>query len=138
MKEKSTLAQWLAYVESIHEQPMVLGLERMREMIERLGIRFDCPVITVAGTNGKGSTCTFLEAICREAGMHTALHTSPHILRFNERALIDGREASDEALVEAFRTVEEKRAGLKLTYFEFTGLVILLLFMRSRPEVVIL
>ena len=138
MKEKSTLAQWLAYVESIHEQPMVLGLERMREMIERLGIRFDCPVITVAGTNGKGSTCTFLEAICREAGMHTALHTSPHILRFNERALIDGREASDEALVEAFRTVEEKRAGLKLTYFEFTGLAILLLFMRSRPDVVIL
>ena len=138
MPQLKTLNDWLAYIESIHEQPMVLGLERMHEMIRRLGIRFDCPVITVAGTNGKGSTCAFLESICRAAGMKTALHTSPHLLRFNERALIDGREADDATFVAAMEAVERARGELKLTYFEFTGLAVLTCFMRAEPDVVIL
>lgn len=138
MQNLATLTDWLNYVESIHEKPMALGLERMQEMIRRLGIRFECPVVTVAGTNGKGSTCTFIEAICRAAGLRTAMHTSPHILRFNERAVINGCEATDEELMAALKVVEEKREGLPLTYFEFTGLAILWLFMTKRPDVVIL
>ena len=115
MQNLATLTDWLNYVESIHEKPMALGLERMREMIRRLGIRFECPVVTVAGTNGKGSTCTFIETICRAAGLRTAMHTSPHILRFNERAVINGREATDEELMTALKVVEGKREGLPLT-----------------------
>ena len=76
----STLDDWLNYIEKLHAKPIDLGLDRMKEMIRRLGIGFDSPVITVAGTNGKGSTCTFIETIFREAGFRTALHTSPHLL----------------------------------------------------------
>ncbi len=125
----STLDDWLNYIEKLHAKPIDLGLDRMKEMIRRLGIGFDSPVITVAGTNGKGSTCTFIETIFREAGFRTALHTSPHLLRFNERALLNGREVDDESLIRAFREVEKARAGMPLTYFEFQD---------AKPDVVIL
>lgn len=134
----STLDDWLNYIEKLHAKPIDLGLDRMKEMIRRLGIGFASPVITVAGTNGKGSTCTFIETIFREAGFRTALHTSPHLLRFNERALLDGREVNDESLIRAFREVEKARAGMPLTYFEFTGLGILKCFQDAKPDVVIL
>ncbi len=133
-----TLTEWLDYIEKLHAKPIDLGLERMREMISRLGIRFECPVITVAGTNGKGSTCAFIESVCRAAGLRTAMHTSPHLLRFNERALLDGREVDDRLLTAAFAEVEAARGGMTLSYFEYTGLGILKVFQNARPDVVIL
>ena len=86
-ENRQTLNDWLRFVESQHPESVIhLGLERMTTMLGRLAIRFDCPVITVAGTNGKGSTCAMLESIYRAAGFKTAMHTSPHMLRFTERA----------------------------------------------------
>ena len=114
-----------------------MGLERMQMMVRKMGIRFSCPVITVGGTNGKGSTVGMLESIYRAAGYKTCAHTSPHLLRFNERARINGIEASDEDLMAAFAEVEEAREGT-LSYFEYTALGILRLFQHSNPDVVIL
>jgi len=105
-----TLAQWLAFIETLHPKSIAMGLERIASVAARMGIRIDCPVVTVAGTNGKGSTCAIVEAIYRHAGYRTGLYTSPHLLRFNERVRIDGVCASDEALVGAFEAVEAARA----------------------------
>ena len=136
---KDTLNGWLDYILSSHPENVIeLGLTRMKKMLDRLDIHFDCPVITVAGTNGKGSTCAMLEAIYRAAGYKTAMHTSPHMLSFNERAQINGAIVEDAPLVEAFREVEEARAGMPLTYFEFTALGILRVFQKAKPDVVIL
>ena len=110
----------------------------MTEMISRMGIHFDCPVFTVAGTNGKGSTCAMLESIFRSAGLRVGMHTSPHMLRFNERAWLLGREATDEELCRVFEEVEEKRGDLILSYFEFTALGILKLFMDAKLDAVVL
>ena len=138
-QQKDTLVEWLDYVLAGHPENVIeLGLGRMKTMLTRLQIAFDCPVITVAGTNGKGSTCAMLESIYRAAGCKTAMHTSPHMLRFNERACIDGKEVEDGLLVEAFKEVERARDGLPLTYFEFTALAILRVFQKARPDVVIL
>lgn len=132
------LDAWLAYAENINSKPIDMGLERMKTMIDRLRIHFDCPVFTVAGTNGKGSTCALTERILRHAGYKVCMHTSPHLLRFNERALVNGAEATDAALVAAMDKVEAARGDLPLTYFEFTGLAILWLFMQEKPDAVIL
>ena len=137
-EELKTLDDWLGFIERLHDKPIDLGLGRMKTMIERMGIHFDCPVITVAGTNGKGSTCAMLERIYREAGYRTGMHTSPHLLRFNERAVICGREATDDELIAAFRKVEAARDGLSLSYFEYTGLAVLKLFQDAALDVVIL
>ena len=138
-QQKDTLVEWLDYVLAGHPENVIeLGLGRMKTMINHLQIAFDCPVITVAGTNGKGSTCAMLESIYRAAGCKTAMHTSPHMLRFNERACINGKEVEDGLLVEAFKEVERARDGLPLTYFEFTALAILRVFQKARPDVVIL
>lgn len=133
----ATLEAWLHHIETLHAIPIDMGLERMRKMVEKMGIHFDCPVLTVGGTNGKGSTVSMLEAIYRSAGYRTCAHTSPHLLRFNERARIDGKEASDEDLMEAFAEVEAAREGT-LSYFEYTALGIFRLFQRVKPDVVIL
>ncbi len=138
MNSPDSLAAWLAYIERLHARPIDLGLDRVRAVAERLGIRFDCPVIVVGGTNGKGSTCGMLEAILRAAGYRTGLYTSPHLLRFNERARLDGIEASDAALVEQFAAVEAVCGDTTLTYFEFTTLAILRLFAQARLDAVIL
>ena len=139
MNQKQSLQQWLAFVESQHPESVIdLGLGRMQKMLDLLDIHFECPVILVGGTNGKGSTCAMLESIYRAAGYKTAMHTSPHMLRFNERARLNGIEVSDEDLVEAFEQVEAKRDGLGLTYFEFTALAILRAFLKAKPDVVIL
>lgn len=138
-QQKDTLGEWLDYVLAGHPENVIeLGLGRMKTMLARLQIAFDCPVITVAGTNGKGSTCAMLESIYRAAGCKTAMHTSPHMLRFNERACINGKEVEDGLLVEAFKEVERARDGLPLTYFEFTALAILRVFQKACPDVVIL
>ena len=137
----NSLEQWLAYIESLHPKSIALGLDRVRVVAVRLSIRFDCPVITVAGTNGKGSTCAMLDAILRAAAYRTALYTSPHLLRFNERVMLSGREVDDATLALAFAQVEAARVAqepVALTYFEFTTLAALLIFMHEAPDCVIL
>ena len=118
-----------------------MGLERARIVAERLALRFHVPIITVGGTNGKGSTCAMLEAILLAAGYRVGLYIKPHFLRFNERARIVGEEASDTALIEQFEAVEAARGqspAVELTYYEFTTLAILRLFAHAPLDVVIL
>jgi dihydrofolate synthase/folylpolyglutamate synthase len=133
-----TLDDWLARIERLHHRTIDLSLDRVRAVAGRLGIGVACPVITVGGTNGKGSTCAMLESILRAAGYRTGLYTSPHLLRFNERARIAGESVSDEALIEQFQAVERSRGETSLTYFEFTTLAILRLFMAARLDAVVL
>ncbi|HCY62027.1 MAG TPA: bifunctional tetrahydrofolate synthase/dihydrofolate synthase [Oxalobacteraceae bacterium] len=133
-----TLAEWLAHLETLHPKAIDLGLERVAAVKTRLGIAFDCPVIIVGGTNGKGSTCAMLESMLRQAGYKAGLYTSPHLLHFNERARIDGDMVTDAALVEQFVAVEAARGDISLTYFEFTTLAILRLFAQAGLDAVIL
>jgi dihydrofolate synthase/folylpolyglutamate synthase len=135
MKE---LGEWLAHCERLHPKGIDLGLERVQALVQRLDLRFDCPVITVAGTNGKGSTCAMLEAIALQAGWRTGVYTSPHLVRFEERCRIAGEIVQADALVPHFERVEAARGDTTLTYFEFTTLAILSLMAASRPEVAIL
>jgi dihydrofolate synthase/folylpolyglutamate synthase len=134
----TTLAEWLGYIERQHPRAIALGLERVKEVFERMHIRLACPVVTVAGTNGKGSTCAMLESILRAAGYRTGLYTSPHLLRYNERVRVAGVESSDQALAESFSAVEQARLEVPLTYFEFGTLAALWLFSRERIEAAIL
>jgi dihydrofolate synthase/folylpolyglutamate synthase len=137
-----TLPGWLAYVESLHPKTIAMGLERSREVARRLGLRFTMPVITVGGTNGKGSTCAMLESILLAAGYRVGLYIKPHFLDFAERARRNGQLASDAALIEQFQAVESARSAsdpaIELTYYEFTTLAILRLFSQSALDVVIL
>jgi dihydrofolate synthase / folylpolyglutamate synthase len=137
VKGKS-LAGWLEYIERQHPQPIAMGLERVFQVFSELNIAFSCPVVTVAGTNGKGSTCAILEAVLRSAGYRTGLYTSPHLLRYNERVRIAGREADDAALCEAFAAVEAARGAVPLTYFEFGTLAALFLFAKENLGAAIL
>ncbi len=133
-----TLQDWLSYISHLHNKRVDLGLEKVRLMIKKLNISFPCPVFIVGGTNGKGSVCGFLEAALRSAGYKTALHTSPHLLNFNERARLNGKFVSDEILIKYFELVEAHRDGLALSYFEFTLLAILKWFQDEKPDAVIL
>ena len=132
------LADWLTRLESLHPKAIDMGLERVRQVRDALGLRVDCPVITVGGTNGKGSTCAMLEAILLQAGYKVGLYTSPHLVHFNERARVSGEIVSDEELVAQFAAVEAARGEVSLTYFEFTTLAILRLFAQSGLDAVIL
>ncbi len=132
------LSDWLAHCERLHPKTMELGLERVAEVAQRLQLRFGCPVVTVAGTNGKGSTCAMLEAIALQAGWRTGLYTSPHLVRFEERCRIGGEMAQAAALVPHFARVEAARGDTALTYFEFTTLAILSLMAASALDVAIL
>ena len=133
-----TLAEWLGYIERQHPKSIALGLDRVFQVHSHMGMRIDCPVITVAGTNGKGSTCAMLESILRAAGYRTGLYTSPHLLRYNERVRVAGVEATDAALAESFAAVEAARGEVALTYFEFGTLAALYRFSRERIEAAIL
>lgn len=123
-----TLSQWLDYQQTVHPRDIELGLDRVAEVSRRLGLgRPGRRVITVAGTNGKGSTVAFIEAIARAAGLRVGAFTSPHLLRYNERIRIDGQDAGDAELVAAFERIEAARAEVALTYFEFGALAALVL-----------
>ncbi len=135
---RDSLNQWLEYLESMHPVAIDMGLERVATVGARLDLRFDCPVITVGGTNGKGSTCAMLESMLMQGSYRVGLYTSPHILDFNERARIDGHSVSDAVLCDAFTAVEAVRGDVSLTYFEFTTLAILKLFADAKLDVVIL
>ena len=138
MAMPGSLGEWLDFIEQHHPEPIALGLDRVAVVLARLGARLSCPVIAVGGTNGKGSTCAMLESVLRAAGYRSGLYTSPHLLRYNERVRLDGQEAGDAALCEAFAAVERARGDVALTYFEFGTLAAIWLFARSRLDAVIL
>ncbi|MBL5978310.1 bifunctional tetrahydrofolate synthase/dihydrofolate synthase [Comamonas sp. NyZ500] len=137
-----TLDAWLAYCERLHPQNIALGLDRVREVAQRMGLQFDCPVITVAGTNGKGSTCAMLEAVALQSGYRPGVYTSPHLVHFEERCRVGGEIVKAEELIPHFEAVEQARVKdgqeVALTYFEFTTLAILRLMSLSRLDVAIL
>ena len=133
-----TLDDWLALLESRHFKTIDMGLDRVVQVKERLQLQFACPVIMVAGTNGKGSTCAMLESILLRAGYKVGLYIKPHFLDFNERARIGGESASDAALIASFEAVEAQRGDISLTYFEFTTLAIMHLLAEAKLDVVIL
>lgn len=149
MESTSTksLPEWLAHIERQHPKSVDMGLERVREVARRLGLQRPARhVITVAGTNGKGSTVAFIEAIARAAGLKVGAYTSPHLRRYNERVRIDGVDADDAALVSGFEAVEAARLAsrggdlpiLPLTYFEYGTLCALWLFERADLDLAVL
>jgi dihydrofolate synthase/folylpolyglutamate synthase len=131
MTRPVTLADWLARLETLHPKAIAMGLDRVALVHARLDAALRCPVVTVAGTNGKGSTCAMLESVLRRAGHRTGVYTSPHLLRYNERVRIDGVAQDDVTLVGAFNAVEDARGGIPLTYFEYGTLAALWLFARA-------
>jgi dihydrofolate synthase/folylpolyglutamate synthase len=133
-----SLYDWLAYIERQHPQSIALGLERVMQVLERMSVAIQCPVITVGGTNGKGSTCAMLESILRAAGYRTGLYTSPHLVRYNERVRVAGHEAEDSLLCRGFEAVESARRDIPLTYFEFGTLAALWAFSEEKVETAIL
>ncbi len=147
MTQLSTLDDWLAYCEGIHPQGIDMGLERVGLVAKRLKLAFNCPVITVAGTNGKGSTCAMLEAVYLQAGYRTGVYTSPHLVHFQERCRLRGEIVSADSLPPLFQVVEDARQQtdaadgrgvVSLSYFEFTTLVFLLQLSQAGLDVVIL
>ena len=148
-----TLSDWLAHCERLHPVTIDMGLDRVRRVAQRLGLVMHCPVITVAGTNGKGSTCAMLEAVYGEAGFRTGVYTSPHLVHFQERCRVAGEAVAAEGLLPAFAEVEAARLGqgapaandssddggeISLSYFEFTTLAILRTLSQSELDVAIL
>jgi dihydrofolate synthase/folylpolyglutamate synthase len=134
-----TLGEWLAYQERTHPRDIELGLERVHAVWKAMGAPRPAPVvITVGGTNGKGSTVALLEGMLRAAGYRTGCYTSPHLLRYNERIRIDGDDASDDALVASFERIEAARGDIPQTYFEFGTLAALDLMARASLDVAIL
>ncbi|MDB5989332.1 MAG: bifunctional tetrahydrofolate synthase/dihydrofolate synthase [Herbaspirillum sp.] len=133
-----TLADWLTLLETRHPQAIDMGLERVAKVRQKMDIAFRGPVISVAGTNGKGSTCAMLESILMRAGYKVGLYIKPHFLHFNERARIGGVPADDATLIAAFQLVEAARGDISLTYFEFTTLAIIKLMADADLDVTIL
>jgi dihydrofolate synthase/folylpolyglutamate synthase len=133
-----TLQEWLDWCEQLHPVAIDMGLDRVKNVADRMALRFDCPVITVAGTNGKGSTCAMLEAVLLQAGYRTGVYTSPHLVHFEERCRLHGESASAEAFAQAFAAVEAVRGDISLTYFEFSTLAILHLMAHAHLDVAIL
>lgn len=135
----TTLPDWLAMLETRHSETQInMGLDRVQAVKARMQLAFTCPVIMVAGTNGKGSTCAMLESVLLRAGYKVGLYIKPHFLDFNERARVLGEMASDEQLVASFNAVEAVRGDTPLTYFEFTTLAILHLLSQANLDVAIL
>jgi dihydrofolate synthase / folylpolyglutamate synthase len=136
---RRTLAEWLELQERVHARSIDLGLERVARVARTLGL--DKPryrVITVAGTNGKGSTVAYLDAILRALGRRSGALTSPHLIRYNERIHIDGAPIDDGALIDAFERIEQARGATTLTFFEYNALAGLLLFADRRVDVAVL
>jgi dihydrofolate synthase/folylpolyglutamate synthase len=135
----SSLSDWLAWQERLHPSAIDLGLERLRRTLDRLEwCQPQCPVITVAGTNGKGSTVALLTRILAEAGYRVGTFTSPHLVHYNERIAIAEKEVSDASLIAAFERIDAARGADTLTFFEFNTLAALLIFETAAPDVIVL
>ena len=134
-----TLAEWLTLQESVHPKTIDMGLTRVSKVARALGLdKPACPVITVGGTNGKGSTVTHAEALLRVGGAKTGMFTSPHFIRYNERICINGAEVSDAELVSAFERIEAARGETTLTFFEFNALAALVVFADHAVDAMVL
>lgn len=134
-----SLADWLAYLEQLHPTAIDMGLDRVRAVAARMAMTRPAPlVVTVTGTNGKGSTCAFIASLLNAQGLKIGSYSSPHLLRYNERVLLSGREASDAELCEAFAVVEGARGEISLTYFEMGTLAAFWLFERAGLDAVVL
>lgn len=139
MNRFNSLTEWLTWQESLHPLPIDLGLERVKRVFESLKkIPFQGVTITVAGTNGKGSTVAYLEEFYFAAGHKVGAYTSPHILRYNERIKINGKPVSDELICAAFEQIDKARGETSLSYFEFSTLAALLIFSQQNVAVQIL
>lgn len=132
------LEDWLAHLESLHPSAIDMGLGRVAQVRDALGLKPAFPILTVGGTNGKGSVCAMLSSILRAAGYRVGTYTSPHLLHYNERVMIDLVPANDAALVESFRAVEVARGEISLTYFEFGTLAALRQFAAAEVDVAVL
>ena len=134
------LDDWLAWQESLNPKEIDLGLDRVSRVLERAGLSssFNCPLITVAGTNGKGSVVAILEAVAVAAGLNVCSYTSPHIFRYNERIKINTTPVDDVELCQAFERIDQARGNISLTYFEFGTLAAIDIFFRQKPDLVIL
>ncbi|UOO83152.1 bifunctional tetrahydrofolate synthase/dihydrofolate synthase [Uruburuella testudinis] len=134
-----TLNDWLSHLETAHSTGLIdMGLTRVGAVKNAMGLHPQCPVIVVAGTNGKGSVCAFLSQIYKQAGFKVGTLTSPHLLRFNERIAVNAEPVSDEAIVAAFERIEAARGEVSLTYFEFNTLAAVDIFMREAVDVMVL
>ncbi len=136
-----TLPEWLTHLEHIHPNTIELGLERMRPVAQRIWLKSPCPIVTIGGTNGKGTTVAALQTLASQQGWRVGVYTSPHLLSFNERIVIDSGEAypvNDEWLISAFEAIEHLRGDVMLTYFEYTTLAALWIFQQSSLDLVIL
>ncbi len=138
MFDRNSLEQWLSYVEGINIKTIDMGLERTELVRQKLELKPTCPVVTIAGTNGKGSVCAYLTAIYQAAGFKVGTLTSPHLLKFNERICINGHPVSDELIVRAFSAIEEARGETPLTYFEFNALAAVWVFAEQQVDVMVL
>ena len=139
MQNKRTLDDWLNWQDTLMEKTIVLGLDRVQIVYDQLfpnGVPF--AVITVAGTNGKGSTVAFIDSIYNETKYKVGRSTSPHLLKYNERFAIDGQEVTDELIIKAFELIETKRQDVTLTYFEFSTLAALIMFAEASVDLAIL
>ncbi|MBH9553082.1 bifunctional tetrahydrofolate synthase/dihydrofolate synthase [Inhella gelatinilytica] len=132
------LNDWLAHCERLHPTAIDMTLDRVKAVRDRMGLRFTAPVISVAGTNGKGSTCAMLDAIARAAGYRVGLYSKPHLVHFEERCRIQGEMVSSDSLEAHFAAVEAARGDLTLTYFEFTTLAIMSRLAAEPLDLVIL
>jgi dihydrofolate synthase / folylpolyglutamate synthase len=135
----TTLQDWLSWQEGLHFTAIDLGLDRCRSVAERMGLLApDYAVINVAGTNGKGSSVTMLDMILRKSSYSTGRYTSPHLINYNERICVNGKEVSDELLCESFDRIDRARGDISLTYFEFGTLAALDIFRKFGIQIAIL
>ncbi len=134
-----TLNDWLSHLETAHSAGLIdMGLSRVGEVKNTMRLEPQCPVVVVAGTNGKGSVCAFLTQIYKQAGFKVGTLTSPHLLKYNERICINGGPVSDETITASFERIEAARGGVSLTYFEFNTLAAVDIFMRENVDVMVL
>ncbi len=134
----ATLAQWLEYIEALHPKSIAMGLDRVRDVVNKLDLNPNFPIITIAGTNGKGSTCAMIEAMYLNAGYRVGAYTSPHLISYNERVRVNQQVISDAHLCVAFSAVEAARGDIQLTYFEMGTLAAVWHFIQSGLDVAIL
>ncbi len=134
----ATLEDWIRYIERVNPKSIDMGLDRVERVRRVLRLDPGFVVVTVGGTNGKGSTCSMLEAMLMAGGYRVGCYTSPHLLRINERFRVGGVEMPDRRLIHAFDLVEQARGDVELTYFEYTTLAAMILFQRADLHVAIL
>ncbi len=134
-----SLSEWLGYLEQLHPSAIDMGLDRSRQMALQIGLSRPAPrVITVTGTNGKGSTCAFVASLLQAQGLKVGVYSSPHLIRYNERVQVQGVEATDQQLCEAFEVIEKARGDISLTYFEMGTLAAFWLFEQAALDAVVL